>query len=332
MAPPKVFGGARLDAQARCIGSLGVNSTCCAHNWEAAMKLNLLLGTLACGAVGALVVSAGATSRGGVTEAGLVVLHPTADGALSMTGNSLVEVPSAAVYVNSSSQNAVTTTGTAILDTPDLYIVGDARFSGGSYCTGVVHPSAVPFANPCAGFSAPSSSSAPNRGSLNVNSNSTVTLQPGRYTGRVRITGNAQVTMQPGLYFIEDGMSVNAASIRGEEVTIILVRGDLSMAANGEMRLSAPDDGPTAGYVIHAVPQCTGQLSLAGGADAVVSGTIYAPNQLLTLTGNSALEGQGPQMGDVVVVNRVRLTGTSIIRIGRENAPPIQLPTQSLFD
>src|SRR5436309_2560026 len=88
-----------------------------------------------------LLILSGSAFGGGMTGSGLVVLDTSASGALSMTGNSEVDIPAAAVYVNSSSSTAVRTTGNATLRTPDLYVAGGTSFTGQSGCTGTVHRS-----------------------------------------------------------------------------------------------------------------------------------------------------------------------------------------------
>ena len=96
-----------------------------------------------------------ALAAGGSLGSGLVVLDTTASGALSMNGNASIQVPARAVYVNSNSPTAVSTVGNAVLDAPNLYIVGNAYFGGHSLCTGVVHPSGSPFGDPLSGISMP---------------------------------------------------------------------------------------------------------------------------------------------------------------------------------
>ena len=77
------------------------------------INLRIVLVRPAVGATAAFFLSAAAMASGATSGSGLVILNPTASGALSMTGNSAIQVPSAAVYVNSNSATAVSTVGTA---------------------------------------------------------------------------------------------------------------------------------------------------------------------------------------------------------------------------
>src|SRR5262245_66336067 len=63
---------------------------------------------------------------------GLIVLKPTTK-SMVITGNGEVIVP--VVRVNSNSIQALAATGTAILDSPDVAVVGKSKFAGGAQCT-----------------------------------------------------------------------------------------------------------------------------------------------------------------------------------------------------
>lgn len=262
---------------------------------------------------------------------GMVVLDNSASGALSMVGNSTVQIPARAVYVNSSATSAVATTGSALLDAPFLYIVGGATFNGQSRCTGQVISSVAPYVDPYAGMSFPDTSGMTDLGGRSITSS--VTLQPGYYSGGIRISGNAAVTLQPGLYVIGGtGLRVTSGSITGEGVCLAVYAGEVDIAGSSGLVLSPMAGGAYAGMTIAQPSFNTAGMSLAGGAEVDVSGAIYAPRSLLTLVGNSEVNGTGPQMGDVVVANRVTLRGTSVIRIGEPGSPPLRIPTAATYD
>jgi hypothetical protein len=274
-----------------------------------------------------------AGTAGGGNSSGLVVLDPSADGALSMTGNSKILIPSKVAYVNSSSKQAVKTVGTALLDVPQLFLLGEAAFGGQSKCTGTVTHCSAPYLDPLASLGFPVSSSLADKGSKAIKDKGAVALSPGYYSGGISITGNATVTLAPGVYIVGgSGLSVTSGNISGEGVTLVIQAGSLSIAGSSGMKLSPPTTGDTAGVVI-AQPKANNKgMSLAGGSEVHISGSIYAPGATLTLVGNSAVEGEGPQMGDRVIANMVSLKGTGSIKIGGPGAVAIQLPTSALFD
>lgn len=261
---------------------------------------------------------------------GLVVLDQTGSGSLSMVGNAEVEVPTRAVYVNSSHRQAVSTTGTAILDAPYLYVVGGVQFKGQSHCTGEIVTSVAPYQDPCSGTINPSTVGMENRGGGSYGG--TTTLQPGYYPNGISMN-NGNVTLSPGLYVVGgQGFKVNGGNLTGEGVCIIVQSGEFNLGGNGQVRLSPMTGGPYANMVIFQPPSNTNQMTLRGGSDLKITGTIYVPRATLQMVGNSTAEGQGPLMGDMVVAHRVDMRGTSLIRIGRPGAPAVKLPVMPVYD
>ena len=281
----------------------------------------------------ALLAFAGTALAGGTSGSGLIVLDQNASAALSMTGNSTIEIPARAVYVNSSASNAVRTVGTATLQTPDLYVVGGTSFTGNSGCTGTVHRAVAPFADPLAGLINPNASGQTPLASPSISGNVTITLSPGYYSQGITVTGSSTVTFSPGVYLIGGGgLRISSGAVTGNGVVFVMLAGSLNIAGCSSLHLTAPTSGNLAGVVISQPASNTSGMSLAGGSQVDISGTIYAPGATLTLTGNSTLAGVGPQMGDLVIANRVAMTGTGAIKIGRPASPAISLPSMPLFD
>ncbi len=284
----------------------------------------MMVGLLAC---------SGTVLAGSTSGSGLVVLNQTASGALSMTGNSSVDIPACAVYVNSSDSNAVRTVGNASLRTPDLYVVGGTSFAGQSGCTGTVHRAVAPYGDPMAGLSFPSSTGQTDLGSRSISGNSTVTLAPGYYSRGITVTGSSTVTFAPGVYLIGGpGLRISSGAVSGEGVVFVMLGGSLNIAGCSSLRLTAPTGGALAGVVMCQPASNTSTFSLVGGSEVDIGGTIYVPGATVSLTGNSTVVGVGPQMGDLIVANQVSLTGTGSIKIGKPTMPAISLPSLPLFD
>lgn len=274
-------------------------------------------------------VAAGA-SAADLSGSGLIVLNPSSSASLKMVGNSTVTIPARAVYVNSSHREAVSTTGSATLDAPYLYVVGGAAFNGSSRCTGQVIQSGLPYADPLASFPFPTGGDAPVQRTSSVKGSAS--LEPGYYVNGLSISSNADVTLAPGVYvFGGSGLSMKGRVI-GEGVTLVILGGVMDLTAQADISLSPPTEGSTAGVVIAQPPSNTGQMKLSGGSSLFITGTIYAPKSTLLMVGNSSAEGSGPQMGDLVIADKVDMRGTSEIRIGRPGMRPIVLPKMPLFD
>lgn len=278
-------------------------------------------------------ISGTALTASAETESGMVVLNSSDSGALRLVGNASVHIPAKIVYVNSSSSTAVETSGTAVLDVPELRVVGKARFRGNAHCTGVVQENAAPVEDPYRSFMFPKPSEAEEFEYTSIGSNDSVQLQPGYYTEGITISGNADVEFTPGVYFIGGyGLKVRTASVTGSGVTLVMLDGPVDIAGSGHLNLSPPVSGPTSGMVLVQPASNTHTLKLAGGSETVIYGNIYAPGAELNLVGNSEVDGKGPMMGDVVVADRISLSGTAMIRIGRESSTAISLPAMPLFD
>jgi hypothetical protein len=265
---------------------------------------------------------------------GLVVLDQTGSGALSLTGNSEIEIPARSVYVNSSSSNAVSISGSAELDTAFLYIVGSAPNNTEFRCTGPIIRSVAPFGDPCIGTHFPSTSGMDNRGSVSL-SGGAQTLQPGYYPGGITLSSHASITLEPGNYVIGgNGVNVTGqASITGEGVCLIIQSGSLNLGGGGEVRLVPAISGAQANVTIAQPRENTNQMEIRGNAELFITGTIYAPGATLRMVGTSqASSGEGPQMGDIVVAHRVDMRGTSLIKVGRPGSPPLQLPQLAVYD
>lgn len=264
---------------------------------------------------------------------GLVVLHPTASGALTMSGNSHVHVPAKAVYVNSNhNSQAIKTSGNAILETPHLYIRGNAQFSGNAVCTGQITVTSTLYEDPFASLSFPDGSGMPNHGNKSI-SGGTVVLEPGRY-GSISISGQPHVTFQPGLYVINgSGLSVSGqATLVGQGVTLIIRTGSVNLSGQVTLNMSPQEQGPFSGIVLAQTPTNTSTMSMSGGSTFNMLGTIYVPKAELKMSGQGLAQGDGPHMGDLVVAQTVTLSGQGTIKIGREELLAIQLMRSPLAD
>lgn len=279
-----------------------------------------------------LLVAGSCAFAGGVSGSGIVVLDPSASGALTMSGNAAIEIPARTVYVNSNSTSAVRTNGGVVLDAPMLRVCGGTQFTSASTVTGTVVRGVAPFADPLSGTVFPSSTGMTDLGSRSIASGSTVTLNPGYYSGGISVTGNSSVTFSPGVYVLRGNLKITAGTIVGQSVTFVMLAGEVDIAGCSRLELSPPTEGSLAGMVIAQPSTNTSKLSLSGNAATVVSGSIYAPGATTSLTGTSTLSGEGPKMGDLLVTNRLTVAGTSRVRIGNAAAPAINLPSMPQFD
>jgi hypothetical protein len=285
--------------------------------------------------VAAIVAVAGiaASAWGSSIASGLVVLHPNASGALTLSGSSRVHIPAAAVYVNSVAADAVNASGRAIIETPTLYLRTGATLSAQTQPTGAVIHASTEFLDPLAGMIFPDAEALPSLGTQSINGGGPVHLEPGRY-GSISINGGAQVVLASGTYIIGgSGLTVGAGSmLTGEHVTLVIESGGLTLTGQPIIELSPPAEGAFAGIVIAQPPGNTSLMSITGGSAINIGGVIYAPGAALRVSGSGTVEGDGPKVGNLLITRTVNLSGQGSIMIGGRNMRAIELMRAPLYD
>jgi hypothetical protein len=264
---------------------------------------------------------------------GIMVLDTSMQGAISMSGSSRVEAP--AVYVNSDSAKAVTGSGSACLAVTNMYMCGHCSFSGGAKCTGTMHTAVAPYVDPMSNVTIPTPGTATPLAAQQF-SGGTRTIQPGYYAGGIKLNGGANVTLAPGVYFIGGtGLSISSSHISGAGVTLVMVGGSISMSGGATCNLSPTTTGGLAGVTIAQPSTNATAMSLSGGSGVTITGAIYVPGALVTLSGSSSVAGQGPMLGDAVVAKCVALSGSGTIKVGTAQTGSTwtaPLPSMPLFD
>jgi hypothetical protein len=238
----------------------------------------------------------------------LFVVNATASGALTLSGNASVKIPGA-IVVDSTSTTAISAIGNTLLTASVIDVAGGVQRAG----TATISP--APATNlsvndPFASLAGPCPSGTLSSVSLTKGSQ---TINPGIYS-QITVSGSASLTLNPGVYIIEGGglTVTGSASISGSGVMIYNAGsnypnpggnfGGITLSGNGTFNLSAPSSGTYAGILIFQSRQNTRALSLSGGAMAGMTGTIYAANALLSMSGNASL--QNP-----LVVGTLNLSG-----------------------
>lgn len=280
----------------------------------------------------ALALALAPLAHAGVSGNGLIVLSPSAQSALSLSGSSTVQCPD--VRVNSTAAKAVTGSGSAVIDTPSLKTCGECSFSGSAHCTSAAATVRTPLADPGASLQLPSTAGMTDRGTLSI-SGGTRSVTPGYFSGGIAVSGGANVTFKPGTYILGGGLNVSSSSITGQGVCFVVLGGRVNLSGGSSATLTPPTAGALAGVLIAQPPSNSGTLALSGSSGMSLSGAIWAPGAKADLSGSSKVGAAGPQFGDVVVVNTVSLSGSGSIKVGRSQqqpGPAVPLPTYPAFD
>ena len=254
----------------------------------------------------------------------IIVLDPTAGGALSLSGSATINM-TGLVYVDSSSSSALFASGTATIKASLIEVHGGVSKSGGATFSPAPVTKAPVLADPLAALAAPSTCGLTNFGTYRLSGSSKGTINPGIYNG-INVAGSAVLTMNPGLYIIEGGgFSVSGnSSISGTGVTIYNAGskypssggsyGAINLSGGSVFKLTAPASGPYAGVLFIQPAANTQSLSFSGNSVAGVSGTVYAPSAQLIESGSAHL-------GGTIIVDKLSLSGTSIANVAGLAAP-----------
>jgi hypothetical protein len=253
----------------------------------------------------------GTTTSTIVVAPSIFVLNSSASGALTVSGNASINIPGQ-IVVDSSSSSALKASGNAQVAGTVIDVQGGFQTSGNATITSAP-TTGVSLPDPFAALAGPSTTGLNSYGAERLSGNSSGTICPGIYS-QITVSGNASLTLNPGVYIIEGGgLTVTGnASISGSGVMIYNAGsnypssggnfGGVTFTGNGTFSLSGPTTGAYAGVLIFQSRQNTRALSFSGNAMAGMTGTIYAANASLSMSGNSSL--QNP-----LVVGMLNLSG-----------------------
>jgi hypothetical protein len=260
----------------------------------------------------------GTTTLQVVVPPSIFVLNATANAALSVSGGASITIPGG-VVVDSSSPSAISLSGRSQLAASVIDVLGGVKTGTGSSVSPAPN-TGVSITDPLAALTGPNPTGMNNYGSVSLNKGS-LTINPGIYS-QIKVSNNANLTLNPGICIIEGGglTVTGSASISGSGVMIYNAGSNypssggkfsgITLSSMGTISLSAPTSGPYAGVLIFQSHENTLALSLSGNAMTGMSGTIYAPSALLSLTGSAQLQ-QGLVVGMLSVSGPIALTQTA---------------------
>jgi hypothetical protein len=270
-------------------------------------------------------------------SASVYVLNSQSTGALTISGNATINLPGTLV-VDSTSSSAILASGNAkITAAGGVLVAGGVSKSGNASVTKTGTPGAT--GDPLASLAAPTPPSFTGTPiAETLSGNSTATISQGLYS-QITVSGNAKLTLNPGVYVIgTGGVSISGnATLTGSGVTYIIegggftvsgnagisgsnvlivncgsnypnpaisgeTFGGVTLSGNGSFNLNAAITGTYAGILIYQARDNTRALSVSGNSMAGITGTIYAANALLTMSGDASL--QNP-----LVVGTLNLSG-----------------------
>jgi Putative Flp pilus-assembly TadE/G-like len=244
-------------------------------------------------------------------KTGVLVLDPTAPGALTDTGGGLLSVLGVPTIVNSTASDAVTTTGGGTIITTELDVGGIPGISGsGTVQAGTILNGQAPTPDPLKYLPPPDPST------MTVQSNSPThysngihNIQPGVYKGGITVSGQATLNMAPGIYYMDGGgfSFTGQGNLNAVGVLIYSAPNSKNDVVNinglGTIVLSPPTTGLYTGISLWQERSSTNTMTVAGNGGSQMTGLFYVAGGTLSVTGNGLNNVMGSQyISDLLVL------------------------------
>jgi hypothetical protein len=239
----------------------------------------------------------------------IYVLHPTLDGAFTITGSASVSA-GCGIFINSTSASAFTQTGSSHVTAATILVNGGTSLSG----TSVVSPTPTTHAG---AISDPLSDLAmPTFSGCSHPTPSGNTYYPGVYCGGISLSGSATTTFTSGLYILNGGgLSISGSgAVNATGVTFFNTGqgyspSPINASGSGTLTMTAPTTGTYEGMLFLQDRNLTygSRNFVSGSSSSVFTGTLYFPSTPLTFTGSSA------GSTTAIVASSVTFNGSSVI-------------------
>ena len=258
-----------------------------------------------------------AVAKAVVSDACVWALHPSAKGALTVSGTAEVDL-NCGMVVNSNHQDAaIDQGGTSCLSATSISVAGGYSGSCVSPAPEVETPD---YGDPLSSLEEPSFGGCDHNSKVSVSSGESVTLLPGVYCKGISINGD--VVFEPGLYVLDgDGLDIqsNAVVSNGENsfggVTFYLTGSgskyaDISISSGSDVRLTPATSGDLPNVLIFQDRNAkNGQSKLTGQAKMHLTGVIYFPNSEVEFTGGSTVD----KAEILLVASTLKFTGNAYL-------------------
>ncbi len=244
----------------------------------------------------------------------LLALDTAASGALTFSGASSIELTDCEVMSNSIAPDAVSLGGSTNVLTQCINSVGGIDYGGGGASVTLTtcdEPrTEIGRAKDPYDDVVPPSTARPCRNLNNGGGNTGVqTILPDADGVRRFCNGlnlNGDYVFAPGTYIVEGDFDIRGNSVvAGTDVFFYLTDGaELNFNGNATVNLVAPSLGPYAGILFYGDPADTeAQHVLNGTLNSGLTGAIYTPSSMITLSGNfSGIDGCLQLVGGTVEI------------------------------
>jgi hypothetical protein len=218
-------------------------------------------------------------------------------------GNAGTQVVDGNIFSNSTANDPPSCSSGRLSGTGDVTLsagrhfelAGDYRESGSGTLTGGLLENQPQ--QPLPEVPTPDCSGMTDYGIYKLNAGHTDSIPPGRYRSITSMAG-VDLTLQPGLYCIygATGLQANGGTLTGNGVTFYLTNGPVELQGNPFVNLDAPTGGDWAGMLFYLPASNPSNVILTGTADTLYTGTIFAPNAPISISGDTGTVGYHTQV------------------------------------
>jgi Putative Flp pilus-assembly TadE/G-like len=258
-----------------------------------------------------------AVAKAAVSDACVWTLHPSAKGALTVSGGANVDLDCGVVVNSNHPDAALDQSGTSCLSATSISI-------NGGYAGDCVSPepevSMPNYGDPLSSLVEPTFGSCDFNSKVSVSSGASATLVPGVYCKGIALNGT--VVFQPGLYVLKsDGLDIQSSAIVTNDenasggVTFYLTGSgskyaSVSVSSGSQVTLTPMTTGPLANVLFFQDRDAkNGQSKLTGQSQMNLTGILYFPNSEVEFTGGSAMD----EADVLLVASTLKLSGNTYL-------------------
>jgi Putative Flp pilus-assembly TadE/G-like len=258
-----------------------------------------------------------AVAKAAVSDACVWTLHPSAKGALTISGGADVDLDCGVVVNSNDPDAALDQSGTSCLSATSISITGG--YDG--ECVSPEPEVSMPnYGDPLSSLVEPSFGSCDFKSKVNVSSGGSATLMPGVYCGGISLNGT--VVFEPGLYVLDGGgLDIQSSAIVTNNenasggVTFYLTGSgskyaSVNVSSGSQVTLTPMTTGPLANVLFFQDRDAkNGQSKLTGQSQMNLTGIIYFPNSEVEFTGGSAMD----EADVLLVASTLKLSGNTYL-------------------
>ncbi|MES5486802.1 pilus assembly protein TadG-related protein [Bradyrhizobium sp. INPA03-11B] len=267
---------------------------------------------------GAVPVTARAVALGNVGTGCVLALDPTANPAVTVKGNTQLNLINCNLYDDSNGSSALNVSGAATISAAMVGVVGGVSGTSAITATNGIRTGIRAIGDPYANVTPSMPTWCDYSNKFNVKG--TTTLSPASYCGDISVAAGATLTFNPGIYYF-NGANLSVAgnaTITGTGVTLVFTGssgnwGTATIGSNANVSLTAPTSGTTAGIAIYGDRRMPvgSSFNLTGGGTQNLQGAVYLPKGALSFSGGNGTSTTCTQ----IIADTISIVGNSSVQV-----------------